>query len=236
MTLTTLTKKTLLPLIVLSAFSFNANAAIGDSFSFGFFCTNDAPELCSDSGATTLDMTVTDKAVDGVEFKLTAGADFEGYVDAFGFSDPTAPTLDWSDHSYAYSNLGIQYKSLDTTNSTFGPQGNDTDWASFDSDADAKKFQAADNGLGANEWFTLTVAYGASSWANILTAFDSDPSFQVGLHLISLDSINDGSNWALSGSPSPVPVPAAVWLFGSALLGLTGFSRRKKARPEAFVA
>ncbi len=27
---------------------------------------------------------------------------------------------------------------------------------------------------------------------------------------------------------SPVPVPAAVWLFGSALLGLTGMSRRKK--------
>jgi len=28
---------------------------------------------------------------------------------------------------------------------------------------------------------------------------------------------------------SPVPVPAAAWLFGSALLGFFGFSRRKKA-------
>ena len=28
---------------------------------------------------------------------------------------------------------------------------------------------------------------------------------------------------------SPVPVPAAVWLFGSGLIGLVGFSRRKKA-------
>ena len=28
---------------------------------------------------------------------------------------------------------------------------------------------------------------------------------------------------------SPVPLPAAVWLFGSALLGLIGLSRRKKA-------
>lgn len=28
-------------------------------------------------------------------------------------------------------------------------------------------------------------------------------------------------------SPSPVPVPAAVWLFGSALIGLVGFSKRK---------
>ena len=30
-------------------------------------------------------------------------------------------------------------------------------------------------------------------------------------------------------SVSPVPVPAAVWLFGSGLLGLVGMSRRKKA-------
>ena len=36
----------------------------------------------------------------------------------------------------------------------------------------------------------------------------------------------------LSGSgfgPAVVPVPAAVWLFGSGLLGLVGIARRKKA-------
>ena len=30
-------------------------------------------------------------------------------------------------------------------------------------------------------------------------------------------------------APSPVPVPAAVWLFGSALIGLMGVARRKRA-------
>ncbi len=30
-------------------------------------------------------------------------------------------------------------------------------------------------------------------------------------------------------APSPVPVPAAVWLFGSGLIGLAGMARRKKA-------
>ena len=36
--------------------------------------------------------------------------------------------------------------------------------------------------------------------------------------------------WAVqSGDVSAVPVPAAVWLFGSGLLGLAGISRRKKA-------
>jgi hypothetical protein len=31
------------------------------------------------------------------------------------------------------------------------------------------------------------------------------------------------------GTVSPVPIPAAVWLFGSGLLGLVGMARRKKA-------
>ena len=30
-------------------------------------------------------------------------------------------------------------------------------------------------------------------------------------------------------STSPVPVPAAIWLFGTALIGLVGFSKRRKA-------
>ena len=32
-----------------------------------------------------------------------------------------------------------------------------------------------------------------------------------------------------NGSPPPVPLPAAVWLFGSGLMGLVGVSRRRKA-------
>ena len=36
--------------------------------------------------------------------------------------------------------------------------------------------------------------------------------------------------WAVqSGDVSAVPVPAAVWLFGSGLVGLIGLARRKKA-------
>ncbi len=42
---------------------------------------------------------------------------------------------------------------------------------------------------------------------------------------------NGIDNWSIAihtPSPNPVPVPAAVWLFGTALIGLAGFSRRRK--------
>ena len=39
----------------------------------------------------------------------------------------------------------------------------------------------------------------------------------------------DFSNATVVASPSAVPVPAAVWLFGSGLLGLVGVARRKKS-------
>jgi hypothetical protein len=44
---------------------------------------------------------------------------------------------------------------------------------------------------------------------------------------------NSGSQFGIlsiqASAVNAVPVPAAVWLFGSALMGLTGISRRKKA-------
>lgn len=43
----------------------------------------------------------------------------------------------------------------------------------------------------------------------------------------SLSFLQDTDNIAYTGDINPVPVPAAAWLFGSAVLGLVGFSRRK---------
>lgn len=39
----------------------------------------------------------------------------------------------------------------------------------------------------------------------------------------------DPISWLLVRPATPVPVPAAAWLFGSGLLGLIGMARRKKA-------
>jgi hypothetical protein len=39
---------------------------------------------------------------------------------------------------------------------------------------------------------------------------------------------NTGS-WILNGTVSAIPVPAAVWLLGSGLVGLVGVARRRKS-------
>ena len=54
------------------------------------------------------------------------------------------------------------------------------------------------------------------------------------LQLVSTGSYNSGASFILLdnvvfNTPAPVPVPAAVWLFGSGLLGLASFSRKKRA-------
>lgn len=59
---------------------------------------------------------------------------------------------------------------------------------------------------------TGDLIFGNEDWSNLLFNFPAGP----------------GARNAVFGniSISAVPVPAAVWLFGSALLGLTGFKRR----------
>lgn len=48
-------------------------------------------------------------------------------------------------------------------------------------------------------------------------------------------SANRVNEWTLTslGEPAAVPVPAAAWLFGSALAGLAGAARKRRARSEA---
>jgi len=41
-------------------------------------------------------------------------------------------------------------------------------------------------------------------------------------------TITSGGTYLGDWTVAPVPVPAAVWLFGSGLLGLVGFARKKK--------
>lgn len=58
-----------------------------------------------------------------------------------------------------------------------------------------------------------------------------ESSFTTGnpLAMVHIQGLNGDAStkYGTSSAPTPTPLPAAAWLFGSALVGLTGLSRRK---------
>jgi len=87
--------------------------------------------------------------------------------------------------------------------------------------------------------FTLTdsqVAFGLSfDWSTnydipVLAILDCDTAgvcTGVGTPMATAPFAGQAPSW--NGTVSAVPVPAAVWLFGSGLVGLAGIARRRKA-------
>ena len=59
--------------------------------------------------------------------------------------------------------------------------------------------------------------------------YSFDPPETAGLHGTDGLNFTFATYFAVLITPSAVPIPAAVWLFGSGLLGLVGMARRKKA-------
>jgi hypothetical protein len=99
-------------------------------------------------------------------------------------------------------------------------------------------FVVSTTGLNQSEVGTTVTAFGASLG---LTDADVSDNFShnifndsFGLNIVDLDSAGNILSLAGRGvvdpgtGVSPVPVPAAVWLFGSGLVGLIGFARRGK--------
>ncbi len=99
-------------------------------------------------------------------------------------------------------------------------------------------------GVGELDSFTVTINTSSSSYATVFTESTIAGSLNLNAAAINLNDFGiangaevlsidvelarGNSGFALAGSLAPVPVPAAVWLFGSGLLGLVGVARRKK--------
>ena len=89
---------------------------------------------------------------------------------------------------------------------------------------------------------TFTAFLDGALQETFMAATDADqtPGRYYGFENIIFDKITVSANTSSgtniidnlqfnAASPSAVPVPAAVWLFGTALIGLVGFGRRRKA-------
>ena len=70
-------------------------------------------------------------------------------------------------------------------------------------------------------------------WSSTVYAANSDYAWRFGFHDGYQGPIGKAAPsfaWAVrTGDVATVPLPAAVWLFGSGLLGLIGMARRKTA-------
>ena len=82
-----------------------------------------------------------------------------------------------------------------------------------------------------NYFFTMAVYPNFSNGTNISDGFEGDDETPRALTTgtfwrINLDGVN-GAAGPVDPNPSEVPVPGAIWLFGSALLGFAGFGRKK---------
>jgi len=132
---------------------------------------------------------------------------------------------------------------------TFGLAVGDTITASgvFDDSVLSSGSGTIDFSLGSGNTMTLSVG-SATFTANDDSRFGSGTGPALSLSsfaLTNLDFNNPGvfgslglffddadmmiGEWRTSAELTTVPVPAAVWLFGSGLLGLVGIARRKRA-------
>jgi hypothetical protein len=87
-------------------------------------------------------------------------------------------------------------------------------------------YETDDSGYGTGIGPSLTFASGS------LSDFDFQKPATFNSSFLSFDDFDlmygEWTSLNLTVVPAPVPVPAAVWLFGSGLLGLVGVARRKK--------
>jgi len=114
------------------------------------------------------------------------------------------------------------------------PGYEDSNYWEFSADSETPNVSA--NGIQAGESLGIVMKLAAGKKINeIIESLGVDGGFFIGLHVQGLnngDSLSFLSNpdGGEGGSGGPVvPIPAAIWLFGSALIGLMGVSRKQKA-------
>ena len=151
-----------------------------------------------------------------------------------GLGDDFLSTFDL-DIGFDSSILGFQSFTFGTDLDIlgFGPINGATDLGSglvnifeisFDGNQVLSDFQPNEFVLGTFTFDTLSI--GTSSLDITVNALGGESffDFELGREVASPLAAN-----LQSGSISVVPVPAAVWLFGTALIGLVGFGRLRKA-------
>jgi len=187
---------------------------------FEFACITNNSGDCG-SIASLLSLEVTDEGGGETLFNFSVASGDNAAVKKIFFDDATG-LLDYStatlNQLVGVGSYGVDFKPFSAGGNL--PAGNTVD---FDSTFYTKaKPPSGDNKYGIDNGESLGITFIDTDFSAILAAirvFD----LQIGVHVGSV-----GEGYEFSESLRVVPVPAAFWLFGTALIGFIGFSRRTK--------
>ena len=111
----------------------------------------------------------------------------------------------------------VSYTGITPSNKNF-PEGNGIN---FSTNASGDVNRGAGNGINIGENLVLTALLSPGADINSLMQAGG---LRIGLHV---QGYRSGGSDSYVTTPNAVPLPAAGWLFGSALLGFIGLSRRQ---------
>jgi hypothetical protein len=200
-------------------------ACPAQAITLGFFCISNTSATNCSTGAAQLSVDVADLGGGQVQFSFyNAGPAASSITDVY-FDDGSllgiASLIDADDG--IGGDAGVDF----TQGASPGnlPAGNNATppfqaTSGFLADANPA---VQPNGVNPNEWlgiiFDLQVG---QTFADVLAEL-AGGSLRIGIHVQGFQ--NGGSESFIN---NPVPVPAALWLFGSGLLALAGLTRRRR--------
>jgi hypothetical protein len=197
-----------------------ASAAVIESESNGTFATADFADPGLNSGVIG-DLSAASSDVDIWKFDLTAGA-------GFGVSISNGPGVDFSGFDpiiVLFKEDAGSYRPVAANDPfAFSTSFGFTPWESGTYFLTVSGFQNSPQDAFGNNQFDSQFWTDQSITGTTFSLFQSEVPGQQG-SFVSFDY-----NLSLNGTvaTSPVPVPAAAWLFASGLFGLVGMSRRKQ--------
>jgi hypothetical protein len=198
--------------LVIFSFTHQANAEV---YSFSCITANDAGDCAI--GESQLSVELTDAGSGLVDFTFTNNGSNDSTISEIYFDDGTLLGI-----ASIASPSGVAFSQGATPPDL--PGGNAVGFdvtAGFLADADNPAPKKGVN-AGGGDWVTITIALiNGKTFSDTVDAMGTD--LRIGVHVINFDS--GGSESFIA--PSAVPVPAAAWLFGSALITLVGLKRKQ---------
>ena len=211
---------------MLLVISSNASAVM---IGFGGCITNNSPMDCA-TGEAQAGLEVTDAMNDQVLFKFTNSGPNASFISDIYFDNDSGTGVGSTLASIASLNesTGVSFQFPINGNGDL-PGGNNVNFDTTGSGASALEAQnqsGAANGINNTGNEMLGILFNlqmGKDFSDVLSEL-ANGDLRVGIHVQGFS--NGGSESFVN---APVPVPAAVWLMGTGLIGLIGFGRKRRS-------